>query len=450
MEIIQADASPEKSLFLEMFIRDLSIEDCILDLIDNSIDSFIRTRALDVSDALLPIPGEQKEKIASTIPSEQGLIDIKYDSKSFHLVDTCGGISIEEAKNEVFRFGHRAEVPLGQLGVYGIGLKRAIFKMGNDITISSQTKQEGFRTHIDVPSWAKDRSWFIPLEPTQSSSNGSSAGTSISITQLRPEVAERLKAGTFAKRLYDMIARTYCLFLDKYVKVSLNGHEVNPQPIPLGLSENANIAKEVFQHEDVTVTLYAALSARDASGEWRAADAGWYAACNGRLVVTADKTELTGWGTGPVPMFVPKYRGFVGVAFFYSKNPFSLPWTTMKRGLNRESMVFQQARGRMANLARPVLRFLADMYATEETEREPQRRIAEKVQLVDVRDLSAVPAAVFNPQKMPPIEHTIRVQYDAKEGELQRIRKALHKSNWSAKSIGRFTFEHYLKTECPE
>ncbi len=450
MTIIQADASPEKSLFLEMFIRDLSLEDCILDLIDNSLDSLIRTRKIDVSDSLLPVPGEQKQTSASSHPYEKGLIDITYDLKSFNLVDTCGGISIEEAKNEVFRFGHKADVQPSQLGVYGIGLKRAIFKIGNAISISSHTEQEGFKTHIDVPKWAKDRNWFILLEPTDLSSNGLKAGTSISISQLRPEVVERIKSGTFAKHLYDMIAGTYCLFLDKYLKVTLNGYEVKPLPIPLARSENVNIAKEEFQNDDVTVTLYAGLAARDAKGEWRASEAGWYAACNGRLVVSADKTDLTGWGKGPSPMFVPKYRGFVGVIFFYSQNTLSLPWTTMKRGLNRESMVFQKARGRMANLARPVLRFLDEMYSTKEIEREPQRLIAEQVQLVDVRNLSTTPSSVFNTQKLPPSEHAIRVQYDAKDSELQRIRKVLNKSSWSAKKIGRFTFEHYLKMECPE
>ena len=51
---IIADARPTKGLFLEMFVRDLSLEDCILDLVDNSIDSLTRSRKIDVSEALLP------------------------------------------------------------------------------------------------------------------------------------------------------------------------------------------------------------------------------------------------------------------------------------------------------------------------------------------------------------------------------------------------------------
>lgn len=61
MSELVADARPTKELFLEMFVRDLSLEDCILDLVDNSIDSLIRIRDIDVSEALLP-EGIQEDK----------------------------------------------------------------------------------------------------------------------------------------------------------------------------------------------------------------------------------------------------------------------------------------------------------------------------------------------------------------------------------------------------
>jgi hypothetical protein len=43
-----ARAYPTKEFFIEMFTRDISLEDCILDLIDNSIDSLIRARKIDI------------------------------------------------------------------------------------------------------------------------------------------------------------------------------------------------------------------------------------------------------------------------------------------------------------------------------------------------------------------------------------------------------------------
>jgi len=444
-----ADASPEKHLFLEMFIRDLTLEDSILDLVDNSIDSLIRERNISVSEALEPVATNPDLPRAAQATMKPATINITLNDKYFQIVDNCGGISIDDAKREVFRFGHPKEAKVGQLGVYGIGLKRAIFKIGNDITIESKTAREGFKMVIDVTKWSEKREWELPFEVIDGTGGPSIAGTSITIRAFRPEVAERLRSGRLEGNLKEMIARTYCLFLDRYVEVTLNEHKIEPDYIPLGSSTEANVAKEVFEDNGVTVTIYAGLAARDEEGRWQAADAGWYVACNGRLVVSADRTELTGWGIG-VGTFVPKYRGFIGLVFFYSRNPLLLPWTTTKRGLNQESLVFQRTRTRMAAIARPVMRFLDDMYSSEEREREPQRQVASGMKPQDVRDLTTQSQAKFEAKVQPLGEHSVRVQYDAKEHELDRVRKALGKRSWPATRIGRYTFDHFLKTECPE
>jgi len=49
----KANAYPRKHFFFEMFTRDISLEDCILDLIDNSIDGLIRTRSIEIGNSLL-------------------------------------------------------------------------------------------------------------------------------------------------------------------------------------------------------------------------------------------------------------------------------------------------------------------------------------------------------------------------------------------------------------
>ncbi|MCK4827530.1 ATP-binding protein, partial [bacterium] len=196
MSELIADASPEKHLFLEMFIRDLTLEDSILDLVDNSIDSLIRERNIDVSEALEPLGSNRDSPGAARAKMEPASINITFNDKYFHVEDNCGGISVEDAKEEVFRFGHSKEAKVGQLGVYGIGLKRALFKIGNDIIIESKTVREGFKMVIDVPNWSDDRRWELPFEVIDGTGDPSVAGTSITIKSFRPEVAERLRSGT--------------------------------------------------------------------------------------------------------------------------------------------------------------------------------------------------------------------------------------------------------------
>jgi hypothetical protein len=82
-----ADAHPRKRFFLEMFTRDIALEDTVLDLIDNSIDGLIRSRSLDLSPALLTqrLPSSLR---AGRTPS----IRCEYADDEFSVTDTRGGI----------------------------------------------------------------------------------------------------------------------------------------------------------------------------------------------------------------------------------------------------------------------------------------------------------------------------------------------------------------------
>ena len=446
---IIADARPTKGLFLEMFVRDLSLESCILDLVDNSIDSLIRSRNIDVSEALLPEGIMEGNNNGESEGFKPGIIEITIDSEQFKISDNCGGITVEAARTDVFRMGNEKEENEGQLGVYGIGLKRAIFKIGNDITIESKTVDEGFKMVIDVPTWSKKGKWELPFDVIQGARDQKTAGTSIVIKSYRKEISERIKSGTFETHLKEMVERTYCLFLNRYVEVTLNGSKVEPKPIPIGDSPNINIAKEEFEENGVKVTIYAGLAGRTEEKEWKQADAGWYIACNGRLIVTADRSELTGWGNN-LPLFVPKFRGFVGLVFFYSRKPLSLPWTTTKQGLNPESLVFQRALTRMAVTAKPVINFLSSMVSSNGSEKEPQREAAAEVKYVDVRSLAEKQKTTFKAMPVKIEEWTTTVQFSVKDKDIDRIRKCLGKSSWSARKIARYTFDYYLKMECPE
>jgi len=449
MSELIADARPTKGLFLEMFVRDLSLEDCVLDLVDNSIDSLVRSRNIDVSESLIPATVVSKESSQHETNLEPANIDISFDLDHFQVKDNCGGISVKDAKEEVFRFGHLEGAIEGQLGVYGIGLKRAIFKIGNEISIESRMVDEGFKMVIDVPKWSEDLDWTLPFDTIEGTADQKTAGTLIRIESLRVEIIERLKSGTFESRLKEMIERTYCLFLNRYVDVTLNGHKIEPKAIPLGDSEEVNIAKEEFEENGVKVTMYAGLAGRTEDNEWKQVDAGWYIACNGRLVVTADRDKLTGWGV-ELPIFVPKYRGFIGLVFFYSRRPLLLPWTTTKQGLNIESLVYQRALTRMTTIARPVLNFLNSMFSSSESEREPQRIAAAGIKSVDITELTERPDIQFIARTIKPEEMAISVQFSVKQKEIDRIKKCLGKYSWSARRIARYTFDHFLKTECPE
>ena len=448
----KADASPRKRFFLEMFTRDIPLIDCLLDLADNSIDALVRREEIDVSESLLTVEnnGSLKTNATASKNHHMGKVKIQLSSKSFVIEDNSGGITRKEAEEEIFRFG-APETPRGQLGVYGVGLKRAIFKIGRQIRIVSRTETEGFSLDIDVDAWAQDEmDWTFPITYISGAGSRQKAGTRIEITQLRPEILLRVESGSLEKRLIDRIQTTYGLFLGRYVEISVNSQELQPRPIPFGESDEIVPAIDRFEREVdgdlVKVTLVAGLAVRI----WKAEVAGWYALCNGRIVLAANKDALTGWGDG-MSSFQPKYRGFVGAAFYFSRNPYALPWTTTKHGLNQEASIYQETRKRIETVSRPVLRFLDQYYPSTSGDqgRPEMRSISDGIKAADIRKVAATGSQsqfVANPVTKP--KTTVRIQYDAEERDIDLIRRTLGKRSWSARRVGEHTFKYFLEMEC--
>jgi hypothetical protein len=450
----EANAHPRKQFFLEMFTRDIALEDCVLDLIDNSIDALSRARHLDYSPALL-----NKVRASSSGLKSLPHIDISYSQHEFKIIDNCGGIERSDALKEMFSFGHSRTYKRGQLGVYGIGLKRALFKIGRYFEIESKTRNGGFKVELDVERWSekddKPEDWTIPLSFTSGSSSNVASGTSITIKNLTEEVKMRLQDPTLAKALHSAIGTTYSLFLDRVVRLKVNKDKVDPLDIPIGESQKVTPAHKDFEVSvgkgKVAVKLIASLAARGTRDEWSSERAGWYVFCNNRVVVAADRTDLTGWNLS-LPKFHSKYSGFVGLAFFQSSDPALLPWTTTKRGVNKDSLAYQRARSQMAIVARPILSFLNEMYPSDLPEDLQQRTIAETVKQSKLAAFSDKPSSAFKVSRGPAkrSRSAVRVQFDATKSELERIKKQIRKSSWGAGRVGRFTFDHYLETECEE
>ena len=90
-------------------------------------------------------------------------IEIDVHPHGFRIADNCGGITLDDAAEYAFTFGRRQVEPQEKysIGVYGIGMKRAIFKMGDVVRIRStylkKKKLELFLVPINVPQWLGKR-----------------------------------------------------------------------------------------------------------------------------------------------------------------------------------------------------------------------------------------------------------------------------------------------------
>lgn len=122
-------ASPSKVFFVSMLTRDIDLEDAVLDLLDNCVDGVVRTLA------------EMPESADSETPYEGYWARITASPDEFAILDNCGGIPKDIAKNSAFMLG-RADLDrdkdVATVGMYGIGMKRALFKMGRRSKVISQ------------------------------------------------------------------------------------------------------------------------------------------------------------------------------------------------------------------------------------------------------------------------------------------------------------------------
>jgi hypothetical protein len=440
----KATAYPRKSFFLEMFTRDITLEDAILDLIDNAIDALGRNYS--------PHMFEKISSMETATVQGRHKVSITYSNKRIAVTDNCGGIAFNTAKNDVFNFGHPMDFQPavnGQLGVYGIGLKRAAFKMGRRLRMVSRASSDGFALDWDIEAWGKHdddlEDWTIPIKKAKGMRSSASRGTKIVVERLRPEVLAVLSTPEFKNRLWDRISTTYTWFLGEYVTITVNGNSVPGFNIPIGKSEDLNVASESVRINGVHARLWAGITGGGLKGK-EERHAGWYVMCNGRVVVSADKSDLTGWGEGAAPQWHDKYRGFVGLAFFTSSDNLSLPWTTTKRGLHRESPAYLTALNRMRSIGRPVLQFLSKQYGQDPEPSRLARSLAKEVKITNIHSLPRESAAFEAPVRSKAnAPETVTVRLTIPESKVRLARKHLGNPELAPKDVVLKAFESYLE-----
>jgi len=346
------EASPVKQFFVHMLTRDITLGDAILDLLDNCVDGILRS----------------KKRIAGKRPYAGFKAEVEFKRDSFMISDNCGGIPWS-LHRYAFKMGrssdHPKETP-GTVGVYGIGMKRAIFKMGKDCLISTKSGRHEYNVHI-TPEWiANEKEWMIPV----SASDGGKKveGTTILVGALNPDIADRFSADAndFKAELERMVSTHYAFIIDKGFEVRINGDLVKPRPTRLIFAERprdkraAAIQPYIFRtrtKDGVDVFLAVGFTrpipsedeaiAEREEKRYSSMDAGWTVVCNDRAVLYCDRSELTGWGEAGVPRYHFQFTAISGVVEFRADDASKLPTTTTKRGIDASSRLYLQVKNKM-------------------------------------------------------------------------------------------------------
>lgn len=180
--------------------------------------------------------------------------------------------------------------------------------------------------------------------------------------------------------------------------------------------------------------------------------AGWYLFCNDRLLLAADKTALTGWGSAAAA-YHPQYRLFRGYAFLRSEDSSLLPWNTTKTGVDEDSQVFRSVQREMfaaLRMGQAVLNRLKDERQTREAEDRPLLAALSAAAATELKDLPDSDRFVLPPaprRRRAPTD-VKSIQYAVGLSEFQRVAAEL--GTTSGSEVGRQTFQHFLRTQAPE
>ncbi|WP_394530386.1 ATP-binding protein [Priestia aryabhattai] len=434
------NANPTKDFFISMLVKDIPLIHAIADLVDNSIDGATRLKGKNTDYSGLHVK-------------------LCLDNDKFEIIDNCGGFSTEVAAKYAFRFGRPEDAGNSSdysIGRFGVGMKRALFKIGDFFTISSSCEQSEFKVKVDVNDWKRQESndWQFKFSEIHDKPSSENFGTSITITNLHKEVSDKFIQSSFINELKQELKASYEKKLEKGLIISINGEQLEYTPSALLISDTIKPAfKEINLENGINVKIYVGVSEKG-----KPKKAGWYVYCNDRLVLDADQTVVTGWGDG-LPMSHNRFARFRGYVFINSDDTNILPWNTTKNGIDQDSPIYRGIRREMITMGSSVTSFLNDL-VKENIEDDEQEEIVEvslsdEIEKAQLEIVSNITPSELNVRFQAPRLKRVRkprenqkVQYSKPASDISKVKEILKVT--TLKEVGEKTFEYFYKLECED
>lgn len=446
INLYEIDGRPTKELFISMLVKDITLNDAIGDLIDNSVDGALSIRT---------------EKNFSNLT-----INITLNDDFFIIEDNCGGIKYETAKNYAFRFGRTVNTPSqkGSVGRFGIGMKRALFKMGKEFHITSKSARSSFSVDVDVDKWEIDTdSWnfqFTQLEILDEKEEDfpeAVRGTKIIVSKLNEDVKERFKLDAFVSDLIEEIRLEHLANINNQLKIVINDVELESHDLIINFSDELKPSywEKIFPNGLKTKILVGI-------GESDLQYGGWYLFCNDRLIKGPEQTIDSGWGARK-PIRMPKYHNqydrFRGFVYFESDDTSLLPWNTSKNNMDVDSPLYRSIRQEMITSMRPVIDFLNKIHDERKVDNplnRPLNSLLEKIQNNSVN----VAALLNNTEKLPSsfsyptqiqekiVSSEIFISFSRPKDKVDHAMKILNVK--SPTEVGELAFDYFYENECED
>lgn len=422
----KVDASPTKSFFIYMLTRDIDVRPAIVELIDNSIDG--------------------AKKIRNNTEYEGLFIKINMSQDKFIIEDNCGGIDIETAQKYAFQFGRSSERESDSLGyftgIFGIGMKRALFKLGKKFEVSSTTRTEYFDLKVDVDEWINRPEWEFEFDKVETGMNNSNTGTKIIVEKLNTDIVNKFESEMFINSLIDYIQKYRTVEAENGLDIEVNNIAIDYGKEKLLKSKDIQPYEKQIIDDSGKITIIAGITNKGEPNK-----AGWYIYCNGRLVLYADKTELTGWGVEN-RVFHYSLAEFRGYVYFESQNLLELPWNTTKTGIDTSNRLYVIARQSMSEAMKQVIKVIDEAKRKHDVSNLDELDFVKKASETELNHSTITNISEnkdFNITETEPKIPMARISFSKPLTEVNKVKENMGER--TNKAVGEKLFEYYCEME---
>lgn len=305
------EIKPPKKFFFHTLTLDISPEEAILELIDTFIEWYLYYKNKSVV--------KYKGEIIIQMSEEKLIIESNYPGPP------------KDSLPDILVFGKRLNIGCNKIGAYGIGTKRAFFKLGKDILLESDDNNNYFSIHIGKKWFDVEDDWNLTLKSNKSKGR---LCDKIVISSLYNDIKVQFKDPTFKNGLLEKIKYTYSYFINNHINIKINNIKIKPCNFEF-IFKKGKIEPyyKEFIRNGIKVKILAGITREDYK------TFGWYVFCNNRLIIKRDTSNKTGFNTSNEVLYIPNPNIFLGLVFFSS---FLFSFKKENKKYLKEGIIFKE------------------------------------------------------------------------------------------------------------
>lgn len=311
------NATPDKRVFLSI-IPEYDLKRSICELIDNAIDLWAKNKRTDLE---VKIMADEQQQALSIQDNAGGIEESKLD----HIV------SPGKTTNEIYD---------ESIGYFGVGSKRAVIALSQDIAIHSRFEREKtYVVKLDEHWITNDPSWLLPYD--ESPKKLDPYTTLIELNRLRIPITS-----ADIDELKNHLREVYAKFIDRGAVIKINGKKLDPinfddqWSYPPDLYPTRFLATVPIEDRHVEVEILSGLIDHPGDPD---NSYGVFVYCNNRLIARALTDFSVGFTTGMIGN--PHYNiSLVRTIVRLRGQSADMPWNSSKSGINTKHPVFQAIR----------------------------------------------------------------------------------------------------------